>query len=90
MGTEEVGRLAAVTLPGTGARRSGTRRLTPRPGTEGEELKKEGEESQIHHRRTTAHQGYRGAPVPTSVPRIPSRQHDRCAAPSLLLHRAEG
>lgn len=74
MGTEEVGRLAAVTLPGTGARRSGARRLTPRPGTEGEEPKQE-EESQIRHRRTTAHQGYRGAagPTPASLhPRPPA------------------
>lgn len=31
MGTEEVGRLAVVTLPGTGAPRSGERRQTPAP-----------------------------------------------------------
>lgn len=52
-------------------RRSGARRPTPRPGTEGEEPKEE-EESQIRHRRTTAHQGYRGATGPT-----PASPHPR-------------
>lgn len=55
-------------------RRSGARRPTPRPGTEGEEPEEE-EESQIRHRRTTAHQGYRGATGPTPVsshPRPPA------------------
>lgn len=72
MGTEEVGRQAAVTLPGTGAPEVRSAKPTPRPGTEGEEPKKEEEESQIRHRRTTAHQGYRGATGPT-----PASPHPR-------------
>lgn len=35
MGAEEVGRLAAVTLRGTGARRRGAREPPPRPGRRG-------------------------------------------------------
>lgn len=58
MGTEEVGRLAVVTLQGTGARRSGESRQMPRPGTEGEEPREEEVESPIRRRRTIAHRGY--------------------------------
>lgn len=58
MGTEEVGRLAVVTLQGTGAPRSEESRQTPRPGTEGEEPREEEVELPIRRRRTTARRGY--------------------------------
>lgn len=97
MGTEEVGRLAAVTLPGTGAGRSRARWLTLRPGTEGEEPREEGEgeeeeeEESIRHRRTTAHPGLPRSHWPHACFLVPpNRQHDRRAAPGLLLHRVEG
>lgn len=58
MGTEEVGRLAVVTLQGTGAPRSEESRQTPRPGTEGEEPREEEVELPIRRQRTTARRAY--------------------------------
>lgn len=50
-----------------------------------------GEEPPSNSPRTTARQGCGGLTlVPRLTPRAPDRQHDRRAAPGLLLHRAEG
>lgn len=88
MGTEEVGRQAAVTLPGTGGSSGGPEHAGRRParGLRGRSLR----------RRRRSRRSATGGPLltrateeplaPRLLPRIPDRQHDRCAAPSLLLH----
>lgn len=72
--------------PGDGLAESGSARATASQAV-GEGPREEEEEEPASSRpRTTARPG---SGAPTLVP-LPRRQHDRRAAPGLLLHRAEG
>lgn len=86
-------RLAGWRLsPSRGRERGeGSARAAAAPRAVGEEPREEEEEPRSSSPRTTACPGCGGlTPAPRLPPCVPDRQHDRRAAPGLLLHRAEG
>ena len=90
IGTEEVGLLAAVNLPGDGSA-EWERATAAAPWVLGEEPRELEEESPKSSQRTTARLGCGGQTLAPSLPPCaPDRQHDCRSAPGLLLHRAEG
>lgn len=90
MGTEEVGPLAAVNLPGTGARRRERASRRRAPGRGGGAAGVGGGAAEQQPEDHCSPRLRRTDAGPTLTPRAPDRQHDRRAAPGLLLHRAEG
>lgn len=76
--------------PGDGSAETGSARAAAAPQVVGEEPPEEEEEPPSSRLRTTARPGCGGqTPALRLPPRAPDRQHDRRAAPGLLLHRAE-
>ena len=78
---------------GDGSAETGSARAAAAPRVVGEERPEEEEEEEPRSCSpgTTAHPGCGGqTPAPSLPPQAPDRQHDRRAAPGLLLHRTEG